>query len=616
LLLHGNLAAQSLSHLFSFKIGGENNTYARQIATFQDGAFVCLFHPLPFGTDTCDFDPGEGEALFNRLTQSGSVIAKYNADGTFAWMRDIASASSQGIFEEAFYIAVDQQENIWVTGLFTDSLDFDPGTGKRMLRTKNPTNPDADQAVYVSFYRGNGDFLSVFEIAGLSRADDAFLRPFTLEAAGDGNIFLCGQVLGNADFDPGAGVVTTPQGITTLSGTVFIAVYNTALNLVRVDFIGTKNTVNSGGAVQPVDLKVDQVGNLYLLGLLDMGGDRDYNPGAGDLRLSAKGTDDGLILKFSPERDYLWGGTFGSGSFEDSKIDLSVAIALDEQGNLYLGGASRSGFDADLVPADAVTYQLDRGGDFIVKYDTGGRVVWAKTYTDCRVGKSNSGRIYGLEYRSGKLYACGSYTCDNDFDPDPANSNVINSEAGEDAFIFFCDTSGRLTGLNTFSGPGNEGATGILAGPENLVTVQGYLRQFISPSGGESAQPAVDLDPGEGVALLKGFSFNSGSCFQVRYAESTGAIFPGVKNEKKAFRVLRASNGILEIMHDDNKVISDGALQVYDNPGRLLKQVWVDQLNQGSTVVAEGIPGGLIIVRFSAGDSVGALVWMDHLINN
>jgi len=67
---------------------------------------------------TSDFDPGAGTANVTSSGSSDIFIAKYAADGTFAWVRGIGGSGE----EFSGGVAVDSQDNILFTGSFTGSF--------------------------------------------------------------------------------------------------------------------------------------------------------------------------------------------------------------------------------------------------------------------------------------------------------------------------------------------------------------------------------------------------------------------------------------------------------------------------------------------------------------
>jgi|SRR6185436_10931826 len=75
-----------------------------------------------------DFDPGAG--VFN-LTTSGYAnrdifITKSDNSGNFTWTKQITGTYS---FKDVNSIALDASGNIYVSGYFSDTVDFDPGPG-------------------------------------------------------------------------------------------------------------------------------------------------------------------------------------------------------------------------------------------------------------------------------------------------------------------------------------------------------------------------------------------------------------------------------------------------------------------------------------------------------
>src|SRR5687767_10864343 len=68
---------------------------------------------------------------------------------TYAWAKSLGGNGS----EAGYDIAIDAQGNIYTTGFFYDTCDFDPGLGTFTLTSNGGSN------CYISKLNANGDFV-------------------------------------------------------------------------------------------------------------------------------------------------------------------------------------------------------------------------------------------------------------------------------------------------------------------------------------------------------------------------------------------------------------------------------------------------------------------------
>ncbi|MBL4735897.1 MAG: SBBP repeat-containing protein, partial [Flavobacteriales bacterium] len=141
---------------------------------------------------TSDFDPGMD--TFN-LTSNGSYDAfllKLNQFGEFIWARSWGGL----IRDEARSISISNQGNVYVTGIFEDTVDFDPGTGIFNLISNGDFDPFAIKL------DENGNFIWAKSWGG--KNDD---ESYSIATDSVGNVYITGyynDVL--VDFDPGIGI--------------------------------------------------------------------------------------------------------------------------------------------------------------------------------------------------------------------------------------------------------------------------------------------------------------------------------------------------------------------------------------------------------------------------
>ena len=80
---------------------------------------------------TVDFNPGAGTYNLSNNGQENTFISKLNTDGHFVWAKQMGGTYPNDAGKS---IAVDELENVYTTGNFTDSADFDPGVGVYNLK--------------------------------------------------------------------------------------------------------------------------------------------------------------------------------------------------------------------------------------------------------------------------------------------------------------------------------------------------------------------------------------------------------------------------------------------------------------------------------------------------
>jgi hypothetical protein len=148
-----NTSAQTLQWVKQFGSAGneQGHTIAVDAAgdTYTAGAFE----------DTLDFDPGPG--VF-KLVAAGSVdafVTKLDASGNLVWAKKIGSGTLQ---ESGSSIALDSFGNIYISGTFRGTADFDPGSG-----TFNLTSAGAND-IFVSKLDAMGNLVWARRMGGTS----------------------------------------------------------------------------------------------------------------------------------------------------------------------------------------------------------------------------------------------------------------------------------------------------------------------------------------------------------------------------------------------------------------------------------------------------------------
>jgi len=380
-----------------------NDNFSYSIAVDSSGNV----HITGYYSGTVDFDPGVGTVNLTSASNSDIFFAKYDNNGNYLWANGIGSGGlNSGIGKS---ITVDNSGNVYITGRFESTVDFDPDTG-----IANLTSVGWKDAFFAK-YDSNGNYIWAKGIgsSGFLTNDEGY--GIALDSSG--NVYITGIFMDTADFNPG---IDTFNLIATVPpyGNIFFAKYDNNGN-----FIWAKNF---GGSMSEVSrsIDVDGLGNVYITGYFQ--DTADFDPGVGTANLTSIGNRDIFFAKYDDNGDYIWANSIGG-----SNMNEGNGIALDNFGNVYITGyfQDTADFDPGAGTANLIS-AASWGEDFFAKYDNSGNYLWAKgiSYTGGALG--NDITVDDL----GNVYITGNFMGIADFDPGPGTSNLISVGSSD---IFF-----------------------------------------------------------------------------------------------------------------------------------------------------------------------------------
>src|SRR5690606_23904636 len=140
---------------------------------------------------TVDFDPGVGVYNLTSLGYDDIFIQKLDSNGDFLWAKRMGSTGSN----IGHSIAVDTAGNVYTTGTFGGTVDFDPGVGTFNLTSAGGVD------IFIQKLDSNGDFLWAKRMGGIGREQGSSI---TIDALG--NVYTTGSFEEEVDFDPGVGI--------------------------------------------------------------------------------------------------------------------------------------------------------------------------------------------------------------------------------------------------------------------------------------------------------------------------------------------------------------------------------------------------------------------------
>jgi len=422
--------------LWANSTGGVSNDNGNSIAT---DALGNIFTTGGF-TGTVDFDPGMPVVVLSSLPGStAAFISKTDSLGDFGWAKAFSGVAGSG-GASITSMVLDAAGNIYTTGNFFGSVDFDPDTGTYTL---------SGGGTFISKLDANGNFSWARQLDIIGNA-----KSIALSTAGSGALYTTGNFFGNGDFDPGAGTFTIASA--GLSDDIYVSKLDTQGNFVWARCMGGTGT-DLGFSIQ-----ADGSGNVFVTG--DFDGTCDFDPDTGTYNLISTGGHDIFVARLNVAGDLIWARQMGG-----TGNDEGWSIAVDPSGNnLYSTGRFEGSGDFDPGPN---TYNLSISGNFsiyISKLDGAGNFSWAKGIG----GAGNDiGRAIKLD-ASGNFYVTGNFGGTIDFDPN-GGSLFINANA-VDVFVSKYDGAGNMQWTKTGGGNGYDYGNAVSVAPNGEVVLTGF----------------------------------------------------------------------------------------------------------------------------------------------
>ncbi|MBP6428312.1 MAG: T9SS type A sorting domain-containing protein [Bacteroidia bacterium] len=406
-----NMFAQMPGLSWAKQIGSSNATYYRKQATdYFTGTTV---HSISFNITT-DVDPGPGVINFTGAGGGDIALVKVDVNGNTIWAKQVGGIG----YERADALVTDNVGNIYVTGFFNNTVDFDPGAGVVNLAASGPYNG------FILKLDSNGNFIWVQQIRNSNLVD---IRDIKISASGI--IVIAGIFDGTIDLDPGVGTfnATAP----TNNYDVFIATYTSSAGaIVWADvFPGTGSDIVGSIDIDPLSNEILYVGNQI--------GTCDWDPGVGVSNLVATSYSNAIVRLNILTGALMWAKMFtGPGSAN------GLDIAADYNGNIWVTGNNVGTVDFD---PGAGVFNLSGPGpgipnSYMVQLNSAGDLIRALRISGA---SDNFCNAVAIDRTNNWVYLCGGFKGTADFDPGPGTYNV-NSVGNQGWYIIALDDNGNF----------------------------------------------------------------------------------------------------------------------------------------------------------------------------
>ncbi len=326
------------------------------------------------------------------------------------WVKTIGGEYS----DELTGLVVDSEGNIYSTGYFTGTVDFDPNGGVfELIDGDNESELYYSQDLFIQKWSPSGDLIWAVN-SHISKIDIG--TSITLDSFN--NVIISGII----PFEgSGFGYSNT-----------IIKKFDTDGNEMFTKTFGNYDQTMGRAVI------TDSNNNIYITG--DFQNVVDFDPGIGAFNLDANGGVDIFILKLDSEGNFLW-----VKNFDGSDLTISRSMNIDSLGNLYICGFFSETCDFDPGSSSSNSVSLGEWDAYIVKLDNDGNLIWNKSFGSENIEDAGDVVIDNL----GNVYITGSFTNTVDFDPNSAVFN-LTAEGESDLFLLKLDIDGNFLWANQY----------------------------------------------------------------------------------------------------------------------------------------------------------------------
>jgi hypothetical protein len=379
-------------------------------------------------------------------------IAEVRVGPRNGWVR---TWDSDDGYVDSGAVEADDSGNVYVTGDFWQSVDFDPGPGidERYCGDNG--------ACYVVKYDSAGNYKWVATWGN----GNNYIEANSIAIDSTGAVYIAGTFAGNVEFGPG-----TLLSSVNASYDAFVIKFDDSGNFQWAHSWGG-NRVDQG-----YDIAVDENDGVYVGG--PFRDTVDFDPGPAVDEITCAGWWDCYLIRFGSDGTYQYVRTWGG--IEEDRV---WEIATDHNGGVYATGVFRDTVDFDPGPSSdmhSTTGGRNDGDAFISRFDLDGNFKWAVTW-----GDDGLQSIRTIAADSTGCYVADACSDPMDLDPGPGFNDGGLVDGG--IYLSHFTTDGLLDWVDTWP-THYPGSFVVAANQEDLYFIISF-----------NWFDTVDLDPGPGV---------------------------------------------------------------------------------------------------------------------
>lgn len=349
-----------------------------------------------------DFNPSMTEN-FNLSSTNGfmhdAFILKLDNNGNFIWATKFGSVGD----DFGTSIAYDSNNNVYVGGIYSYTVDFDPTPNVTQFISNGPSDG------FIVKLSPEGNFIWAKNLTGVS---EQWIENINID--NDDNLFFTGNASNDTDLDPSDSEFIAHIPSLSSHFNLFYGKLDSNGN-----FLWGKN-IGDIHNTRVYSSSLDTNGNLFITG--EFNGTVDFNP---SLEIVNLNNPSGIfLLKLSNDGNFIWVKGYGS--------DSGYSVCNDTENNVYLSGmfhgtAYFNENDSSVLLNSVGNYN----NAFLLKLNQDGGFNWVKQFVN---NTNNSFNLNSKVDLNGNVYTIGIFENTGDFNPNNGH-DYFTSNGGNDIFI-------------------------------------------------------------------------------------------------------------------------------------------------------------------------------------
>lgn len=417
----GNTQIATHVHDWSLSRGANGYESGEGIVASNDG----FIYSTGVFEQTVDFHPFSTVGSVSSNGSRDIYICKRDEAGHFIWVKSIGGSS----YDDVVAIDLDNESNVYITGRFYGTVDFDPSPISSFNLTQNG-GLYAD--VYIAKYNQNGDFVWAKRLDGSNS-----LESTDITVDGRNDVHVTGSFRGQVDVNPSPSIFAIH--LLTSAGSSDEDGFSVTLDQNGL-YTKSYHLKGSSSDVSINSVAVDAVYNQFFTG--EFTGTCDFDRSGAVYNQTSTGSGaDAFIMRVDPFNSLQW-----AKQLETSSTSNAISIKLDANNNVYTMGTFRGSID--LNPNSSVNMHIKsslRTHVYVSKLAVNGVFLYGKTISGTG-SLLTMGNVYGKNLHvtpNGKAYFAGFFTKRVDFNPGTGINN-ITAAGMNDAFICGLTATGNF----------------------------------------------------------------------------------------------------------------------------------------------------------------------------